>query len=250
MTASERAIFDRLRVAYPKGEWALLPQVPDGTGMNKRRTADAIAMQLWPSRGLVLHGFEFKAHRGDWRKELQSPEKAESIAAYCHYWWIVAPKGIVPINELPHAWGLIEISEKGQLRRPKQAPLQQTVKALDYPFLAGLLRAVQEYEVPDAHLQERYQQGRKEGVEEEKARKDRTHERYVEDAKRLRESVQKFEAETGLHIDTWRPPDDLIRAVKLAMKGNAGAAERQLERLAGQAEQIAKSIRESLEVPA
>ena len=33
------------------------------------RYADAIAMNLWPSRGLAVHGFEIKISRGDWQRE-------------------------------------------------------------------------------------------------------------------------------------------------------------------------------------
>ncbi len=46
---------------YPQTEYALFSQVRNATGFASRiRTADAIALSLWPSRGLALYGFEFK----------------------------------------------------------------------------------------------------------------------------------------------------------------------------------------------
>jgi len=50
---------------------------------------------LWPSRGLHLMGFEIKAGRGDWLRELKDPGKAEGIAAYCDQWWVVAPAEVI-----------------------------------------------------------------------------------------------------------------------------------------------------------
>ena len=47
---------------------------------------------VWPSRGLYLHGFEIKVHRNDWLRELKNPAKAEEIAGYCHFWWVVATR--------------------------------------------------------------------------------------------------------------------------------------------------------------
>src|SRR3990167_4818231 len=97
---------------YCAPAWAFLPQVRNGTGiLSTVRTADAIAMSLWPSRGMDLHGFEIKISRYDWQKELQNPEKAEEIAAFCDYCWIVTPdelgKSIIDRGELPTNWGLL-----------------------------------------------------------------------------------------------------------------------------------------------
>src|SRR5438876_1169784 len=71
-------------------------------------SADALAMSLWPSRGLELHGFEIKASRADWRTELRNPETADEIATRCDRWWIVAGSAdIVTDGELPPTWGLL-----------------------------------------------------------------------------------------------------------------------------------------------
>ena len=100
-----------IRAKYPVREWALAFEVSNGTGSEARRHADAVAMNLWPSRGLAIHGFEFKVYRNDWLRELQNPAKAEPVAQYCDYWWLVTGPGIVKDGELPDTWGLMEVQE-------------------------------------------------------------------------------------------------------------------------------------------
>jgi hypothetical protein len=50
-----------LRTFYSQPEHVLIPQVRNGTGFTSTRTADAIAMVVWPSRGFALTGIEIKA---------------------------------------------------------------------------------------------------------------------------------------------------------------------------------------------
>ena len=93
---------------YCAPEFALLFEVGNATGFATNRHADAIAMSLWPSRGLALHGFEFKASRSDWVRELKDPAKAETIATFCDYWFLVeSDREIVKANALPMTWGLL-----------------------------------------------------------------------------------------------------------------------------------------------
>ena len=56
---NEGGVFEALKTRYNSPEYCLLPQVRNSTGYSSKvRTADAIAMSLWPSRGLTLTGFE------------------------------------------------------------------------------------------------------------------------------------------------------------------------------------------------
>lgn len=52
---------------YSQPEWAILFDVGNATGGRATRRADAVAMSLWPSRGLELYGFEIKVSRADWK---------------------------------------------------------------------------------------------------------------------------------------------------------------------------------------
>ena len=56
---NEGGVFEALKTRYNSPEYCLLPQVRNSTGYSSKvRTADAIAMSLWPSRGLTLTGFK------------------------------------------------------------------------------------------------------------------------------------------------------------------------------------------------
>lgn len=119
-------------------EYALFFEVGDATGGRARRWADAVAMGLWPSRGLSLAGFEIKVARNDWVKEMKQPAKAEAIAQYCSQWWMVTSPGIIREGELPELWGHFELHPNG-LRVIKPAPITE-VAPISREFLAALLR--------------------------------------------------------------------------------------------------------------
>jgi len=131
-----------LRTKFRAPEYALFFEVGDATGGRARRWADAVAMGLWPSRGLYLQGFEIKVSRSDWQSELKNPAKAESVARYCRHWWIVTPPGIVRDGELPDGWGLLEVHPQG-VRVIKAAPVLDE-QPIDKHFLAALLRRADE----------------------------------------------------------------------------------------------------------
>jgi hypothetical protein len=128
-----------LRASFSPPGYAFFEQVANGTGWAAKRWADAIAMGIWPSRGLLIHGFEIKVSRTDWKKELEHPEKAEQIQSYCDRWWVVAPRGMLDRSELPPTWGLYEINEKKKghvlVAAPELAP-----KPLSKTFVAAILR--------------------------------------------------------------------------------------------------------------
>lgn len=131
---------DALRKRYPMPEWVLMEEVRDAAGFQSKRSADAIAMNTWPSRGLEINGFEIKASRSDWLRELKDPAKAEAIAAYCDRWWIVALPDLVKPDELPIGWGLLELKANGSLKEMKLAPKKEDVKPLNRTFIAAMMR--------------------------------------------------------------------------------------------------------------
>ena len=129
-----------LRKAYPFPQYAFLEEVRDAAGFGASRSADALAVSLWPSRGLTIEGFEIKVDRRDWLNELKSPEKAEVIAAKCSAWWIVTPEGIVKPGELPTGWGHIEVTtDRFRTRTRTQAPVRPS-PFVSASFLAALLK--------------------------------------------------------------------------------------------------------------
>jgi len=157
-------LYELIRKKYPAPAWAVLPQVADGTGARAKRWADAVAMSLYPSRGLELHGFEIKVARGDWLKELASPDKAEAVAAFCDRWWVVAPPQVAKLDELPPLWGLLEV--RGDSLTILKAAEALTAKPVDRVFLASLFRRVYEHGTSAAEIDMAHTKG----VEEERAR--------------------------------------------------------------------------------
>lgn len=78
----------------------------NGGGSGSR--ADALYIGFTSSSGRRLIGHELKVSRADWRKELDSPGKADPWHDQCHAWYVVAPgEDVVPAAEVPAGWGLL-----------------------------------------------------------------------------------------------------------------------------------------------
>jgi len=193
------AIQQAVATKFCAPEWATFFEVHNGTGAMQRRSADAIAMNLFPSRGLKLHGFEFKASRGDWLRELKDPHKSESIQRYCDHWWIVTLPDIVREDELPPTWGLYVLKGSG-LHTITKAPTLSAAP-IDAPFLAALLRRAHEFggrelnkEVQKRIADEQARIGKR--IEERVSYRTRELERY-------KEAFEAFEKAAGFPLETW-----------------------------------------------
>jgi len=212
-----------LRERYAAPEFAFLPQVRSRTGYGGPiRTADAMAMGLYPSRGLELHGFEIKVSRSDWLRELKEPDKAEEIVRHCDRWWIaVSDEKVVAPGELPPTWGLL-VPRRGKLTVKVEAPAL-TAAAMSRPFLAAILRHVADAGkdmVPTAEIAERLAAARKEG--EERAAIDSGHE-----VARLLRRIESFEEKAGFKIDEYRSMH-IGEAVRIVMADGLEQRKREL----------------------
>ena len=229
-----------LRVRFSEPAWAFLPQVRNGTGWARTaRTVDALAMGLWPSRGLHLNGFEIKVRRSDWFGELKNPQKAEEIAQYCDFFWLVASKDIIKIEEVPSNWGLIIPSGK-HTKIIKQAEKLEP-KQIDRLFLAAILRKAQETITPESELREARTEGRKQGE-----KNTRTVLKYeLEEWERLKKDVHEFEKKSGVSIRRW-DCQDIGEAVRMVLAGEHLKAKESLQELLKKSERITKQIKEVL----
>ena len=185
-----------LAVKYAAPQYAFFAQVRNCTGAAVARTADGLALGLWPSRGIHLHGFEIKVDRGDWLKELKQPEKAEDICQFCDNWWVVVSDGdIVREGELPNNWGLLVASGNG-LRTKREAP-QLDSRPLDKDMIAGILRKASEAMVSTVRVQPMIEAARKQATDAAEKSGNYQH-------RQLREAVDEFEKESGIKItDRW-----------------------------------------------
>ncbi len=117
----------------------IMEEVPDGTGGFQRRWIDVAVFQMWPSKGLTRSAFEIKVARSDFLSELQHPEKHAWCKECFHYFWFVAPKDIIQLEELPEGIGWMY--PRGQQLCVARAAKFNSNPKLDDHLLAGFLRA-------------------------------------------------------------------------------------------------------------
>lgn len=202
---TESQVASILRQRYPEDRYAFLTQVRSSTGYSSvTRTADAIVMGLWPSRGLHLEGFEIKVSRTDLQKELKSPAKAELIACYCDYWWlVVSDESIVrDIDEIPRQWGLMTVC-KNKIVIIKAAEKLEP-RPIDRSFLASLMRCIQDATkgaVPKSEIQSQLDQKFRDGIEQGKIELRNQEQLNSVRYQQLRASVDAFTERSGVRID-------------------------------------------------
>jgi hypothetical protein len=144
-----------LRSHFHAPEWVLLPQVRNAAGFSATRTADALAMSVWPSRGLHMYGIEIKVSRGDWLRELKNPKKSDDIAQFCDFWFIAAGhESVVADGELPPGWGLLVPGKKPNSLKVAAAPAKiEAVQPISRHFLAAILKKTFESHVPTGEVE-------------------------------------------------------------------------------------------------
>jgi hypothetical protein len=236
-------IYAALRERYCAPEHALFFEVANGTGSNIRRYADAVAMNLFPSRGLTLSGFEIKVARHDWQRELKNPHKVEEgVYKYCDHWWIVALPEVVAIAELPPTWGLLVLTERG-LRQSVAAPRLEA-HDMNRSFIAALLRRASNVDeaAVNALVQKKYDV-RAAQLNDEVER--RVKSRLCEVEEKLAK-VQNIERQLGVCLTDWAAHDGygrLLKAMDVSGIAKSWAGLRQLARqLGGMAQRLDKHI--------
>lgn len=241
-TWREHDVYARLAAVFPPPAYMLLPQVRNGTGYARKRdrTADAIAVSVWPSRGLYLAGVEIKVRRTDWRRELANPSKAADIQQYCRYWYVAAPEGVVDLGEVPETWG--QISCAARATRVSKAAPKLDAKPVDLLFVCSILRKVAEVTVPadqvDRSITTKADELASAKIEMIQLRLDRAVETLME-----------FEKASGVKLSADEPwlAGRIGAAVRTVLDRKVDAFDEQLRELRRRAERIAARIGEELE---
>ena len=213
---SESDMLKLLANRYAAPEFVFLPRVRNGTGYSRGRTryADALAMSVWPSRGLDLHGFEIKVSRSDWLREKKNPQKAEDIAKYCDFWWLAAAdSSIVLAGELPPTWGLL-IHKGGKLLCEANATKLEAAP-LDRLLLASILRSVCDGMVSRDSIQDELNKASASAAEAARGESKYKLESAQRALKEVREQLKTIEEKTGLNLDKWDlgPQAEAIKAL-------------------------------------
>lgn len=218
-TYTEVTLLDLVRRKFDSNGYAVMPQVSNGTGSQATRYADALVMSLWPSRGLDLIGIEIKVTRNDWRREMKDPGKAEPIAKYCDWWYVVAPKDVVPVEELPAPWGLLE-AHNGRLATRKVAERLESVP-ITKSFLAAILRAAAKEAATDAELE----MARRAAFEEGKDSAEYQLKAVERQLTELQGRVREFWLASGVNVsDPWESGKAIGEAVAMVLNGTHNKA--------------------------
>ena len=192
---------------YPSPEWAFIRQVRNRTGYGKvERYADAIALNLWPSRGMELHGFEAKCSRSDWLSELKNIEKSCAIQKYCDRWWIVvSDESFVQDGELPVTWGLI-VMQSETIKVVKEAPKLEP-QELSKLFIASILRSISKEDLSQDLVKRLKVGAKKEALKSKnealKSKNDVRFDRLKERFDSLQKALNDFEKISGISINQY-----------------------------------------------
>lgn len=219
-----KTLYDLIRARYPMPEWAVFAEIPTQRGFNAKGYCDAVACNLWESRGYAIHGFEIKSSRSDWLRELKDPVKAEATIQYCDFWWLVTEAEIVREGELPVGWGWLERGgDRFHVR--VVAKKRDPVEPSRGWYFKLLHRAIQEVsaiesaasEIPDdERFQESYRRGRAD-AETAAAKRLLTLEQEIE---RYRAERSSFEKDTGIRTSDYARGDVIKRVRYLANLDN------------------------------
>lgn len=234
-----RELHERLESRYPLPEWVYLREVMNATGWSGSRTADAVSLSCYPSRGLRLLGFELKSSRADVTKELKDPDKAENVQQYCDLWYLVVGRSdLVSDDEVPANWGVIVPHGSG-LRIRKEAPVLEPV-GWPREFVASMLRNAHKGNFGEREIRK----ARSQAWQEAEAAYERDVEQWKERHRELERTVQKFEYAAGVSVRGWHSDEkaeEKGRKVRAALaldlsqyRRRIEAAARDLERAAGQ----------------
>lgn len=241
------AVIAALREKFAPPDYALLTEVPNGTGGHKTRSADALVMSLWPSRGLTLTGIEVKVSRSDWLNELKNPAKADAVCRYCDHWYIAVGDGdIVRDGELPPTWGLFA-PKNGKLVIKKQAPDLEAVPTTR-AFMAAIFRRVNESEA-GAHLlremeqkhrwniQDAKREARAEGYKEGQKTAEQLAERYRNEAEKIKRAIEEFTLASGIQFQPWNA-GNIGKAVDFVLSDGVEGQAKNIEQIRLYAESI------------
>jgi hypothetical protein len=230
----------RLRRRYSLPEWFYVQEV--GLTMSGRR-ADGLAMNLWKSRGLAVHGFEVKANREGLLRELRDPAKGEAIGGLCDYWWLVLPdratrEGLF----LPDTWGVLVKSGRGLRVHRHAEPINGTPgTTLPRHLACALLKRALRVAAEDQwHIRaeiraEEFERGRDSVTLRDEGLR--------HDLATMRERLAAFEKASGLRIDSWSGGRELGEAVNLLRQGRLIGLQHSAEQILRRAQELYDGVK-------
>lgn len=124
--------------------WITIREVRCGTGFKyqSQRSFDFIAISSLNGNAVV--GYEVKASRADFLKDLKNPEKQKALRCFANLFYYVAPAGIIKTDELPPWAGLKELrldedKQEFYLSEPQTPPYMANLSPT-WGFVAECIR--------------------------------------------------------------------------------------------------------------
>lgn len=231
---------------YPGDRYALFYDVPDNVGLDSRRRADAIAFGMWKSVGRLIEGFEFKASRSDWLREVKLVDKADPFIDRCDRWWLVTTDAkIAKLEEVPACWGWLSLTPTGLRVQKPAEKLREYSPTMDRLFVLGVLRKASEKATP-AELEERMAEYRRKIDAEVEERIRDGIERSNGNHARLLKKVEAFEKELGCTLSDWRAGSVAKIAHELAKMGYDAAGLQQIDNVLATQQTTLANLQECL----
>jgi hypothetical protein len=213
---SEPSLLDMIRNRHPSPGWVTIAEMPNSTGTGASRRLDAVSLGVWPSNGFTLHGFEIKVERSDVKRELAQPSKADAIARFCDYFWLVVPDmAIVADLVIPENWGILA-PQRGTLYAKRKAA-KLDASPFTRGFAAAMLRKVvvewvskEDHEKLHADIERRVAERVKQHLERNMDYEQRA----------LLNKVRDFKEHSGIDLEAAEPYqiDNIAEAVKVVME--------------------------------
>lgn len=267
MTLTAAQIVSRLRKRFEPPEWVLMEEFHNATGANSTHRFDALAFNVWPSRGMIRVGLEVKVSRSDFARELANHDKRAAIERHCHEVYFAVAKGVCEPREVPEPWGLLV--EHGDTLKCAVKPKFRDVGPMDPGLGLVAIRRLHEqlaqqhqrhyifegeqvtqeqidalvakqYEVREQRFRE--QVARMDEERAELTRQSNTVERWKDIWKRLR--VRAGEQAWRMVIDEPPGPEEIERVIKALRARELGDLEETLRRAHSRLADIPRALGE------
>ncbi len=152
--------------------YAIAEEVGNKTGYQRRRL-DMVVVDVYQSNGYSLEGIEIKVSKSDLRRELQDSSKHNIFFEDLDYYSLAAPSDVIDKDIIPKHWGIYAATFKDgewSLRTVRKPCSLHDIGKPDIsrPFFACLARALACQSPSAAAIASAREEGRKEGIEQEK----------------------------------------------------------------------------------
>lgn len=198
---------EALATFWKDDRYVHVEEVPDP----HQRRIDLLVFSMWQSRGLHRYAVEIKVSVQDWKKELDTPQKADWWWEHCDAFYVAVPDVIASTVQetLPAGWGLLSVAEMksgGYRTKVVVKPVLHEPAPLPAKVLADCLRCASQSGVNA--LNRAYSRGMEEGMrsQEKNSGVQAMRERY----NTLRDRVEQFERVSGIRLqDGWNNPAEM-----------------------------------------